>query len=149
MHEELRYEAPGEFMQSLLPWDFEIISWSLTSLIGITHFLPKNKGNGLPDLLFWSSPAVLRITCICLKFSVVLNGCIHRMGFNFFPSLREQEKVESSAFIYTYNLSFTLHRTMVFKEKYFSSNVDKIEYSWQIWIQAIDEMSAFLSVHQL
>ena len=130
-------------------WDFEIISWSLTSLIGITHFLSKNKGNGLPDLLFWSSPAVLRITCVCLKFSVVLNGCIHRMGFNFFPSLREQEKVESSAFIYTYNLSFTLHRTSGLKERYFSSNVDKIEYSWQIWIQAIDEMSAFLSVHQL
>lgn len=52
------------------------------------------------------------------------------MGFNFFLSLREQEKVESSAFIYTYNLSFTLHRASSFKEEYFSCNVDKIEYSW-------------------
>lgn len=104
----------------------------LLLLIWITHLLSKNKGNGLPDLLFLSNPAILRITCISLKFSVVLNGCIHRMGFNFFPSMREQEKVESSTFIYTYNLSFTLHRTSGFKERYFSSNVDKIEYSWQI-----------------
>lgn len=118
-----------EFIESLLLWDFEMIFWSLTFLVWIKHTFSKNKPNGLPDLLVLVQPSSLRIACVSLQLNVLLNDCIHRMGFNFFLSWREWRKVESSVFIYTCNLSSTLHRTIGFKEKYFLSNVDKIEYS--------------------
>lgn len=117
-------------LKKSLFWDSEILSWSLIILVWIKHILSKNKENRLPDLLVLVQPWILQIMCIRLKFGVVLNDCIHRIGFNFFLSLRECRKVESSAFIYTYNLSRTHHRIIGFKEKHFASNVDKIEYSW-------------------
>lgn len=131
-----------ELMKSL----FQI----LTLFYGVLPFwywteqiLSKNKGNELTDFSVWVQPCIFRITYFSFKLSVILNGCIHRIDFSFFLSLREWGKVESSAFIYTYYLCLTLHGTISFKEKYFPSNVDKMEYSRLIWIQAINEMSTF------